>query len=298
MANKTGDLPGIAAKVNRAIWFIGLAVLTLLCVAWGPPAPGRITTPVPEGLAVDGSTSDKLARQLFTLLNTERTEAGLLPLTWDDGLAAAAQQHTLVMAEHRELSHQFSDEAELQQRLANVPLTRLGENVAVDDGGVVGAHASLMRSPPHRAAILDSEYNAVGIGAVQAGRLLWVTQDFALRIMRMSDQAAADMVAAAFLRERSAAGLPSVSRRAAGSLSRNACNMSRLGRPNAEGALDVPGAYSATAYTSSDPGKLPEEALRFAREREVRRIAVGVCFARGPNYPNGVYWILMVLFNS
>ena len=44
-----------------------------------------------------------------------------------------------------------------------------GENIA-GNGSVTGAHTSLMNSPGHRANILKTSFNTVGIGVVKGGQ--------------------------------------------------------------------------------------------------------------------------------
>ena len=53
-----------------------------------------------------------------------------------------------------------------------------GENIALN-GDIASAHALLMDSPGHRANILATHFNSVGIGVVERGDLLYVTEDFA-----------------------------------------------------------------------------------------------------------------------
>jgi hypothetical protein len=236
------------------------------------------------------------ARQIFDLLNGERRKAGLPPLAWDDGLAAAAQRHSQVMATRRILTHQAEGEPELGERLRAVPLDRSGENVAYDSEGPVSAHEGLMHSPPHRANILAPRFDTVGIGTVQAGGLLWVTEDFAHLLVRMPQESAADTVAEALVRARAEAGLPPLARVSAAPLAGIACAMGRNDRLDTASPLKLAGAYSATAYTVSDPAQLSSDALRFSRTRGVRSFAVGACFARSATYRSGTYWVVLVLF--
>ena len=290
MVNKTGNSPGVAAQVVRLVVLLGM-FLTAASMH------GRPATSTPDSVIVNGPASAGFAHQLFSLLNAQRVQIGLPPLEWDDALARVARQHSLLMAEHQELSHQFPGEANLTQRLIDVPSSHFGENLAVDSLSIKDAHYALMHSSPHRANILDPDYTDVGIGVVQSGNLYWVSQDFAHRVVQVSNEAAADMVASAFQEQRHAAGLPALERSPAGDLSRLVSKMSRKGRLNVDDALTLPRSRSAVAYTTPDPGQLSEDALHLARTVEVRRFAVGVCFAPATGYPKGIYWILIVLFH-
>src|SRR5262249_2971786 len=120
-------------------------------------------------------------KDLLDLANRARAQAGLAPFRTDPGLTHAARQHAAIMAEHQELSHQFSGEPELSQRLATNSLLYIieaAENVASADSAD-RAHDGLMHSPHHRENLLHPSYNVVGIGVVRRGDQLYVVQDFA-----------------------------------------------------------------------------------------------------------------------
>jgi hypothetical protein len=251
---------------------------------------------VPSGVdQVDDPAPGESARQLFELLNHDRVQAGLSPLAWNDGLAAAAQKHAELMVRQNQLSHQFGSELPLQQRLSAVPLDLSGENVALDTS-IPGANTGLLNSPPHRANLLSSRFNAVGIGIVWSRSVVWVVQDFAHLIVSVSHEDAADMVAAAVAQARIAAGLPRLARAREDRLSSLACEMARHNRVSTQKAMEFPEVEMATAFTSTDPGELSSGAEQAALLRSARRFGVGACFERTSTYPSGVYWILLVLF--
>src|SRR5258708_35353080 len=59
----------------------------------------------------------RLEQQLFDLVNREREKSGLNKLEWSDQLANAARDHSRLMDDRQDLSHQFAGEPGLQQRL-------------------------------------------------------------------------------------------------------------------------------------------------------------------------------------
>src|SRR5882757_9909248 len=71
-------------------------------------------------------------QQLFDLVNHEREKAGLNKLEWSDSLAQAALAHSKLLADNRDLSHQFSGEPTLQERVGATRLrfNAVAENVA------------------------------------------------------------------------------------------------------------------------------------------------------------------------
>ena len=134
-------------------------------------------------------------RALLEDANRERVAQGLAPLHWNTNLAAAAHAHALLMAQRNALSHQFSGEAPLQDRVrsAGARFTEVAENVAEGPSAEM-IHVSWMHSPPHRANLLDPELTDIGIAvAVGApgpgsGRspMLFAVQDFSQAVADLS----------------------------------------------------------------------------------------------------------------
>jgi hypothetical protein len=48
-------------------------------------------------------------------------------------------------------------------------------------------------------------------------------------------------------------------------------------------------------YTTAQPETLPAAAAKAIEDRAVRTFSVGTCYARTNSYPNGVYWVTLVL---
>lgn len=237
-------------------------------------------------------------QQLFQLVNQERAKAGAPALKWDERLQRAAREHSAFMAQRQQLSHDFPGELPMHKRLAaqGIRLNNDAENVAFDDGDAQRAHEGLMESPPHRANILNLQYNAAGIGVVRQGQRLWVTEDFAHELPERSAGEAEDLVAAAWQRERSKAHLPPAARVRAPQVREMACDMARKGRLNTSTPLGLPEVRSDLAYTQTEPEKLPSSALQAAHDPRFSRFAVGACFARNETYPAGTFWVVMAFY--
>ncbi len=124
-------------------------------------------------------TSSNAERSLFQSINRERRASGLPALRWDDALASAARQHAGVMAAQRTVAHTLPGEASLPGRVtqAGAHFSWLSENV-VESTDSATAHTQFMNSPTHRANILDSDMDTVGIGIVDRGGRLFVVEDF------------------------------------------------------------------------------------------------------------------------
>jgi len=123
-------------------------------------------------------TSDA-ERQLLNAVNRERQAQGLPPLKSDEALATAARAHAQRMAEQGTISHQLRGEPNLLSRVraAGAHFTWLAENV--DEGpNPTAIHQSFMRSPQHRANILDTDMDSAGIGISERHGQLFAVEDF------------------------------------------------------------------------------------------------------------------------
>jgi uncharacterized protein YkwD len=119
-------------------------------------------------------------KELFAAVNQARMNQGLVPLRWNDSLAAAARRHAAVMAEHGEAEHGFEGEPSLSLRVkqTGAHFSWLSENVTQGPEAQF-VHTQFMKSPKHRANILDTDMNSVGIGVVELGGQLFAVEDFA-----------------------------------------------------------------------------------------------------------------------
>ena len=118
-------------------------------------------------------------RELFASVNQARRAQGLAPLRWDESLAAAARRHANVMAEHGSAQHGFEGEPNLSARAkqAGARFSWLSENVT--QGPTPGfIHSQFMKSPPHRANIVDTDMDSIGVGVVEQGGQLFAVEDF------------------------------------------------------------------------------------------------------------------------
>jgi hypothetical protein len=131
---------------------------------------------------------------LFSAANAERMQRGLAPLKWDETLRRAARRHAGEMAARESISHQYPGEADLANRghEAGAKFTVISENVA-EAWSAPEIHDAWMRSPDHRANLLDPRVNAVGISVERRGGQLYAVEDFdrSIESLRYEDQESA-----------------------------------------------------------------------------------------------------------
>lgn len=121
-----------------------------------------------------------LEAQMLELVNEERAEAGLKPLTMDAELTKVARKHSADMLARGYFSHYSPEGKDAFDRLRAEKIAFLlaGENLAFAPTVKI-AHTGLMNSPGHRANILRPQFRKVGIGIMDAGpRGIMVTQQF------------------------------------------------------------------------------------------------------------------------
>jgi uncharacterized protein YkwD len=277
-----------------------IAYLALLLAA------GIVTLQVPElhaaqqeaNAARDSQPSTvydtEAERRLLDMANRERAKAGLPPLQKDEGLTQAAREHGPAMAAQKKLSHQLSGESNLVHRLAANTKTRLdqaGENVAFA-GTLDQAQDSLMHSPPHRANLLNSNYNVAGFSVVRSGSLLYVTQDFGHSLPSRSDDEVDVLVGRSVDRIRALARLPGLERMDGGEAADAACAMAKADSLK----TPAPRSRAVVRYTTPEPQTIPADASRAIGNASVHAVAVGSCYARSATYPTGVYWVALLFY--
>lgn len=118
--------------------------------------------------------------KLLESVNHARKDQGLPSLRWNNELAAAARKHAGVMAQHGVAEHGFPGEPALAARAtqAGAKFSWLSENVC-EGARVDSIEEQFMNSPKHRANILDSDMDSVGIGVVERDGQLFAVEDFA-----------------------------------------------------------------------------------------------------------------------
>jgi uncharacterized protein YkwD len=235
--------------------------------------------------------------QLLALANQSRRQAGAPPLKIDAGLSHAARVHAQAMRQARRLSHQFDGEPSLPQRLAattQLQLEQEGENVALDYDAEHG-HEHLMRSPPHRANLLNPAYNVVGLGVVRNGDRLYIVQDFGSALPKYSPTEVKAHVAAAVNQTRRQSRRPQLQRRDWLGADDAACSMAQADKLGTESVLNLAQSFNVLTYTSLHPETLPSGAAHAVAGRNLRNYSVGACYGRTQTYPTGTYWVVLSL---
>jgi uncharacterized protein YkwD len=123
---------------------------------------------LPDG--IDLAPDPVAERQLFDLVNEERTQRGFDGLIWDERLVPVARAHSQEMFTLKYFSYESPTSGSPFDRLkdAQISYSRAGENLAYAQSITV-AHRALMDSPGHRENVLRPEFTRIGIGVINGG---------------------------------------------------------------------------------------------------------------------------------
>ncbi len=153
---------------------IALAAAAIAALAAAPAAEARGCG---NADADPAHTSVKRLRHATVcLLNKQRRSRGLHRLRQNPGLVLAGQRHALDMVERRYFSHSSTMGTPFTARIRRTGYLRrsgrtlLGENLAYGGRELATPRQivrSWMRSPGHRANILQPRFREVGIGVVR-----------------------------------------------------------------------------------------------------------------------------------
>ena len=156
-------LTGSPARAHRGTVWLRVGLLVLLATA------------LLLGSAASASAASDQEAEFLTLINQERTSRGLVALEHQPVISdKLSRPWSRTLAATGVLAHSNV----LSNALVYFPtITNTGENVGYA-AGVRELHSLLMASPTHRANILSPTFRHVGIGVVQQGSMVWVTETF------------------------------------------------------------------------------------------------------------------------
>jgi uncharacterized protein YkwD len=173
----------------------GMFLVQLLASVEGGPRPvaealvfaGTEPSPTFSGVRAPGEEATRgepsaPAGALLAMVNAARTSEGLPAVKADARLAAVAQAHAEAMYSTRRVAHDSGSGTPLDRvTAANLSFAAIGENVA-HASDAAHAHRALWASPSHRSNLLDTRFDAIGIGiAHDEDGTLWVCELFAHR---------------------------------------------------------------------------------------------------------------------
>lgn len=162
-------------RTKRIIVTFQMVLLTGLsagCFSTESPA-SQLTEPAGAAAArcITPEESERMADQVLQLLNLERAERNLAPVTVDDKLAAIAEKYACRMVSENFFGHRdpINGHGPAERAVAGkYTYYAIGENLAAGHATAADVMKAWMDSESHRAIILDPTWRHVGI-AVRSG---------------------------------------------------------------------------------------------------------------------------------
>jgi len=141
--------------------------------------PTKAPTPTPTKAPTNNSGISSYANQVLQLVNVERAKAGLSAYATNSAITAAANARAKETVQS--FSHTRPNGTSFSTVLKeyNVSYRACGENIAYGQDTPQEVVTGWMNSPGHRANILNSNFNIIGIGVYQSsnGTIYW-SQEF------------------------------------------------------------------------------------------------------------------------
>ncbi|WP_077247251.1 S-layer homology domain-containing protein [Pseudobacillus wudalianchiensis] len=144
----------------------------------------EVTTPQPPAKDTLSDAHAEVAQQILSLVNQERSKAGVKPLKYADDVAKVAQLKSEDMAKKNYFDHTsptYGSPFDMMDRYG-IGFTYAGENIAAGYSTAEAVMRGWMNSPGHRANILSANYAEMGIGIAEGGDYgIYYTQMFVKR---------------------------------------------------------------------------------------------------------------------
>lgn len=132
-------------------------------------AAASAACPIPSALAANTA-------QLLSMVNSERSAAGLRPVALSGTATQVAQAYACETAARRDISHIGSDGSNAGTRLmrTGIQLREVAENTANGYTSPGKTMAAWMASPGHRENILTPDVTLAGVGQTDGAYPTWV----------------------------------------------------------------------------------------------------------------------------
>lgn len=129
------------------------------------------TATASQPINVSKEENNTVAQEIVSLVNKERTIAGLAPIALDAELTKVAQLKSQDMQSKNYFSHTsptYGSPFEMMKQFG-ISYKSAGENIAMGQTTAKQVMDAWMNSEGHRANILDSKFTHIGVGYVEKG---------------------------------------------------------------------------------------------------------------------------------
>lgn len=130
-----------------------------------PANPNQNANPNPYAGQQPSADASQFAQQVFELVNKERSNAGLSPLTMNSGLSNVAMAKAQDMYNNNYFDHQsptYGSPFDMMKQFG-ITYNSAGENIAKGQTSATEVMNQWMNSPGHRANILNASFTQIGV---------------------------------------------------------------------------------------------------------------------------------------
>jgi len=271
--------------LRRAIVFLALLVMPLH--AW-----------------TQENQSQPIEETVLAMMNQLRAKAGLHVLKTDKQLNDTASLHASEVLQNNRVADQFEGEPSLLERLrlAHIPCASAGE-IVLSVENLSEAFDQL--SGNEKDAVLNPKFSQAGVAVMTSGSRLVIVVNLIRPLQELSADEVEQFVADAVQRMRADQRLVPLKVIPMRRLRGIACDMSKKDSIKATAInpyADYIGAPTESTrnftYTSFDPGIIPANVQHANGDPKINVLSVGACFAASHTYPDGTYWIYLILYGK
>jgi hypothetical protein len=200
------------------------------------------------------------------------------------------------MLKHKGLSHQFSGEPSLGQRVSDrgARFSAIAENIGFGDDPET-LQTGWMHSAGHRANILNPAYTDMGIGVVRSGDRLYATEDFTKAVSRLAADDFEDALAKHLTDLRRQRKLQPLTMTSSSSLRQMACSGVTSAKAAFGGVQHSNTELYSFNFTASSATDLPANLVSRVMELPSGGYDIGACSQSDPSTGFTAYRVLIVL---
>jgi len=249
--------------------------------------------------------SDDSNEKLLSMLNDVRAKSGLTPLKHDTRIDDAAALHLGEFVKNQQISDQFEGEPTLLERLRMAQVSAGAAGEIMLEAKQLDQVTELLKRADIQKALLNPAYTLAGVAQIESGTELFIVADLVRPLQSLSTDEVEKLVVDSLQLARSQAKLIPFKIVPMRSLRGMACDMAKKDSLKAEPVNPYVGYVGAPSkdvrnftFTTFDPGVLPRGVQTAGDDPRINTASVGVCFAPSKTYPNGTYWVAIVLYGA
>jgi len=142
------------------------------------------------------------------------------------------------------------------------------------------------------------------MAGIRDGPALYIVANLARPLRALSPEEVENLVVESVQQTRADGNLPPFKVAPLPQLRELACNMARKDslkvlpvNPYSK-YIFSPSQIHHLAFTAGDPRNLPASVKNVGGDPKLNSVSVGVCFASSTTYPDGTYWVAMMLYRT